>query len=233
MQADLKILAVIPARTGSKRLAAKNTMPLGGRPLIEWTINAAIEAECFDEIVVSSDGDEILALASGLGVHAQKRPAVLASDTARSVDVVSHVIDVYAATGRLFDAVMLLQPTSPLRTANDIITAVELFVSRAASSVISMSPVDHSPLWSCQLPDDQSLELFYSSLRMLPDRSQDLPGFYRLNGAIYLVRTIDFLRDQTFFCDPGIAYIMPSARSVDIDDRVGFLLCQSLLDAAK
>lgn len=233
MQADLKILAVIPARTGSKRLPAKNTMPLGGRPLIEWTISAAIESECFDEIVVSSDGDEILALALGLGVQAQKRPDVLASDTAKSVDVVAHVIDVYAATERLFDAVMLLQPTSPLRTAKDILAAVELFVSRNASSVVSMSPVDHSPLWSCQLRDDRGLESFYSSLRMLPARSQDLPDFYRLNGAIYLARTIDFIRNQTFFCDPGVAYIMPSARSVDVDDRVDFLVCQSLLDAAK
>lgn len=208
-------------------------MPLGGRPLIEWTISAAIESACFDEIVVSSDGDEILALASSLGVQAQQRPDILASDTAKSTDVVAHVIGAYVSTGRWFDAVMLLQPTSPLRTARDVIAAVELFVSRNAGSVVSMSPSEHSPLWSCQLQGDGDLGCFYSGLRMLPSRSQDLPNFYRLNGAIYLVRTADFLRDRTFFCDPGVAYVMPSERSVDIDDHVDFLVCQSLVEAAE
>lgn len=233
MPADLRVLAVIPARTGSKRLPAKNTMLLGGRPLIEWTIRAAIESACFDEIVVSSDGDEILSLVSGLGVQAEKRPEILASDTAKSADVVAHVVDTYASAGKSFDAVMLLQPTSPLRTAKDIVAAVELFIARDAGSVVSMSPSEHSPLWSCQLPEDGDLGDFYSGLRMLPARSQDLPDFYRLNGAIYLVRITDFLRDRTFFCSPGFAYIMPHARSVDIDDRIDFLVCQSLVEAAK
>lgn len=224
-----KILAVIPARAGSKRLPKKNILPLNGRPLIEWTILAAQQSGCLASIVVSSDDPSVLKIAQEYGVIDIQRPAELASDTAKSVDVINHAIDFCSSRNAQFDAVMLLQPTSPLRTAEDILAAVRLFVERDAGSVVSMSLSEHSPLLTTRLDQFASLGEFYSVLRGIPQRSQDMAPYYRLNGAIYIARVDQYLKDGTLFCDPGFAYIMPPERSVDIDSSIDFIACQALI----
>lgn len=229
--ADLKILGIIPARGGSKRLPRKNVLPLCGKPLIQWTIEAGRSSQCLTRLAVSSDDDEILSLArASSDVDAIERPSELASDVATSAAVVRHALQQYAAQGQTFGAVMLLQPTSPLRTGEDVRAAVELFVQTDAASVVSVSPVEHSPLWSATLPSDGSLDALIDQIAALPStRSQDMPAYYRLNGAIYLARTEAFDRTHSLFNKPSKAYVMPVERSFDIDTRADYLACEAMI----
>lgn len=213
------ILAIIPARGGSKRLPGKNLAPLRGRPLIAWTIDAALGSQSVDVTMVSTDAPEIAAAAREAGADTPfLRPAGLASDTASSFDVVRHALDFYREErGRVFEFALMLQPTSPLRTSADVEEAVRLLRSKHADAVVSVCEMEHSPLWSNTLPADGSLVGFLKP-EARNKRSQDLPPYYRLNGALYLCRTERLLAERTFFLSDRIfAYVMPAERSVDID----------------
>jgi CMP-N-acetylneuraminic acid synthetase len=229
----MRILSIIPARAGSKRLPGKNILPLAGKPVIQWTIEAAIASACLTKIVVSSDDPRALQVARACGVAGLDRPPELATDTAKTTDVVSHVIDVHARQGEHFDAIMLLQPTSPLRSADDIRAARQLFVERSAGSVVSLCPAEHPPLLMTTIGTDGALGTFYASLRNIPHRSQDMPAYCRLNGALYIVKTEQYLQHRTLFCDPGFAYIMPAERSVDIDTKIDLFECEALVNRYK
>ncbi len=223
------ILAIIPARGGSKGLPGKNIRPLAGKPLLAWTIEAARASGVIDEIVVSTDSPEIAAVATTYGCAPPfLRPAALAGDNSPTMAALFHTLDWYAQQqGRRFDLVLLLQPTSPLRQAADILAAVELLRHREVASVVSLCPVDHHPLWSNTLPPDHSLEHFLRPEAQRP--RQELPPSYRLNGAIYLART-DWLRERGSFLGPGAyALIMSREGSVDIDDETDFLLAEILV----
>ncbi len=223
------ILAVIPARGGSKGLPGKNIRLLAGKPLLAWTIEAARASGVIDEIVVSTDSPEIAAVATACGCAPPFwRPEELAGDTSPTMAALWHALDWYAQQqDRRFDLVLLLQPTSPLRQAADILAALELLRQAGVSSVVSVCPVDHHPLWSNTLPPDHSLEHFLRPEALRP--RQELPPSYRLNGAIYLART-DWLRERGSFLGPGAyALVMPRQRSVDIDDATDFLLAEILL----
>jgi CMP-N,N'-diacetyllegionaminic acid synthase len=225
----MRILGIVPARAGSKRLPGKNVRALEGRPLIQWTIDAARTSGCLAHVVVSSDDPKVLRMAGKRGVQGIERPARLATDGAGTTDVVAHAMDACAGIVDDLDAVMLLQPTSPLRTAEDIRGAVRLFLDRSAASVVSVCRTDHPPQWTTAIGADGSLSAFYASLKSLPHRSQDLPPYYRLNGAIYLVGARQFRLHRTLFCEPGYAYVMPAERSVDIDTELDFVTCEALL----
>jgi CMP-N,N'-diacetyllegionaminic acid synthase len=177
-------LAIIPARGGSKRLPRKNVLDLAGKPLIAWTIDAAKSSKYIDSIVVTSDDAEILQVAKDLSVDTIKRPVELASDTATTFDAIEHTIQ--QVHGK-YDFVILLQPTSPLRTAKHIDEAIELLAHRNTDAVISVCETDHSPLWSNTISKDGSLEGFISE-DIKNNRGQDLPFYFRLNGAIYISR---------------------------------------------
>lgn len=208
----------------------KNTLPILGKPLVLWTIDAAAESKCITDIVVSTDDDSIIQLARERGILTIERPASLASDTATTADVVGHAISFLSNMGREYDVIILLQPTSPLRRAIDIDNAFDLYLLKGAGSVSSMTLVDHSPLLSCTLDvADPKIDDFYTIIKGLPARSQDLPDFYRLNGAIYVVGVEAFLARQSLFVSPGFAYIMPSIYSVDIDTMTDYLYCKALV----
>jgi len=224
------ILTIIPARGGSKRLPRKNILSLAGKPLIAWTIEAAKNARTAKTICVSTDDPEIARIATEYGADVPfLRPAELASDTATSVAVALHALDWYKSQGLNFDTMLLLQPTSPLRSSKDIDDAFELFKKNNANSVTSVCEVDHSPLWSNTLPANLSMDGFIpESVKNL--RSQDLPTYYRLNGALYLVRTDVLLRERSFIASTGsFAYIMPRDRSIDIDTKLDFIVAESIL----
>ena len=225
-----RFLALIPARGGSKRVPGKNRRLLAGKPLIQWTIEAAQEAEQIDTVCVSSDDQAIIDLGRQLGVEAPfVRPAELATDTARSTDVALHALDWYEQRGEYFDYVVLLQPTSPLRSAEHIRQAIEVLDRRRGDAVISVCPVAHSPLWSNTLPEDDSLSGFLPD-EVIGRRSQDLPSYYRLNGAIYIVRPERLREERTFFLADNIfAYRMPEVVSVDIDTELDFLMAETLI----
>ncbi len=220
-----RYLAIVPARGGSKRLPRKNVLPLQSKPLIAWTIESALQSNFIDTVCVSSDDEEILAIAKEYNILTIKRPNELANDTATTFDTVKHSIDLISEK---YEYIVLLQPTSPLRTAQHIDKAIELLQQKNADAVVSVCEKEHSPLWSNTLPDDGSLKGFLSDEAF--QRSQDLPTYYRLNGAIYICRTDSLLSEKTFFISENIfAYVMDSESSVDIDNQIDFYTTESIL----
>lgn len=216
----MKVLALIPARGGSKGIVRKNLADLAGKPLIAWTILPAVACQAegtLTRVVVSTDDPEIAEVSAGHGAEVPfLRPAALADDTAKTVDVVMHALDFFAATGEVFDAVMLLQPTSPLRTQEDIRLTAELFADRKAESLISVSPEpQYNPLILYGRDGDFAVPL--DSRHNQGVRRQDLPAFYVRNGAIYLTRT-NYLRQNGLLISPQpLLYEMPRERSANID----------------
>ena len=217
-------LAIIPARGGSKRLPRKNILTLAGKPLIAWSIGAALKSCYIDEVLVSSDDDEILSIAKEYQAQIIKRPDSLATDTATSYDAIKHAID----NTKRYDFIVLLQPTSPLRDEKHIDEAIQLLMDKDANSVISVCPMDHSPLWSNTLPNNGNMDNFLRE-DIKNKRSQDLPIYYRLNGAIYICRTEMLLSEKTFFLkEKSFAYMMDKKSSIDIDEKIDFKIANLL-----
>lgn len=212
------VLAIIPARGGSKRLPKKNLLPLGGKPLIAWTIEAALKSRYIDRIVVSSDDPNILAIARSYGVETLQRPDELATDTAGTFETVEHAI----LHSPRSDLVVLLQPTSPLRKVHHIDEALTKAVAKNADAVISVCESDHSPLWSNTLPEDESMQNFLRD-EVRNKRSQELAKYYRINGAVYICKTAPLLEQKSFFQKANIyAYTMDRESSIDIDEEIDF-----------
>jgi CMP-N,N'-diacetyllegionaminic acid synthase len=222
---DKTFLAIIPARGGSKRLPRKNILDLAGKPLIAWTIEAALKSQYIDKVIVTSDDDEILDIAEQYGSNTIKRPEELASDTATSFDVIKHSIENIES----YDYIVLLQPTSPLRTEEHIDKAIELLEIKNADAIISVCEMEHSPLWSNTLSHDGSMHCFIRE-EVKNKRSQDLDTYYRLNGAIYICGATELLEAKSFFLAGDIyAYVMDRKSSVDIDETIDFKLAEILM----
>jgi CMP-N-acetylneuraminic acid synthetase len=224
-----RVLALITARGGSKGLPRKNVLLAGGKPLVAWTVDAAILAECVERVVLSSDDNEIMDAARSAGCDVPFcRPAHLASDVATSIDVVLHALDQLPG----YDYVVLLQPTSPLRIAADIDAAFELMLERRALSCVSVCEADQSPYWMYRVTTGNKLERLLSEVDMVTHR-QDLPTIYILNGSIYIA-SIDWLRaNKSFVGVETIAYIMPKERSLDIDTAQDFELFRSRVESKR
>lgn len=219
-------LAIIPARGGSKRVPRKNVLDLLGKPLIAWSIEAGVKSKYIDRVVVTSDDSEILEISKRYGSDTVIRPSELANDTATTFDAIKHTIE----NLQLYDYIVLLQPTSPLRDEKHIDEAIELLFTKSAQAIISVCEMDHSPLWSNILPEDMSMNTFLRD-ELLNKRSQDLPVYYRLNGAIYICKTDKLLSEKSFFIKDNIfAYTMDKENSIDIDDRLDFYMVKAILD---
>lgn len=213
-----RVLAVVPARGGSKGLPGKHLLEAGGRPLIAWTIAAAHGAKSIDRTVLSSDDEAIMAAARRLGCDVPfRRPAELATDAAASIDVVLHAVD--ALPG--YEVVVLLQPTSPLRTAGDIEAAFAIFLASGAPACVSVSPVAQSPYWMYRLGERDTLQPVVE-LPSPATRRQDLPPAYALNGAIYIADVAWLRRTRAFVTRETVAHVMPVERCVDIDTAADF-----------
>lgn len=228
MYNDKKILAIIPARGGSKRLPKKNLLPLDGTPLIGWSIKEAKRSKYIDTLIVSTDSTEIQEVARAFGAETPfLRPSELAADETRSIDVVTHALKFYGE--KTYDCVILLQPTSPLRDVEDIDSAIEYFFEKDATSVIGVCEAEHSPLWSNTLDEDRSMDNFLDQ-KYNNSRSQDLPIYYRINGAFYMSETDSVLNNETFFVTHDIyAYVMSQEHSVDIDTFIDFTTAEAIL----
>ena len=224
------VAAIIPARAGSKGVKNKNIKLLSGKPLIAHTIDAALEAGSIGRIVVSTDSEQVMEIAAGYGnVDILPRPDELATDTASGIEVFLHGITHIRRAYGEFDYYLYLQPTSPLRGPEDIEGALALAVEKQADSVVSVCECEHSPLWCNVLPEDFSLEGFIG-----PDvrgkNRQELPRYYRLNGAIYIVSSCLARTGKIDFFGPrSYAYPMPVRRSVDIDSPEDFYYAEVLL----
>lgn len=224
----MKNLAIIPARSGSKGLKNKNVKLLNGIPLMAYSIKAAQESGMFDEIMVSTDSLEYADIAKTYGANVPfLRSKELSTDQAGSWDVAIEVLKCYQETGHRFDTVCLLQPTSPLRTADDIVGGYALLEAKNADAVTSVCEVEHSPLWCMTLKEDLSLGHFYKKLQDLP--RQNLPKYYSLNGALYIKRVYYQMDNVCLGAERNFAYIMPREKSIDIDVLVDFLCAEQLL----
>ena len=214
----MKILCVIGARGGSQGLPGKNIKMLLGKPLIAWTIEASLKSIYITKTVVSSYDEEILDISKKYGAEIIKRPNELASDTATSESVVRHAISYFESKGEVFDVVILLQPTSPLRNSNDIDNAFKIMFNSSSSvtAVISTCEVDNKIL-KAFVKDSNGFIKGISNNEYPFTRRQDLPLVYMPNGAIYITNIKLFMKDGLFLTNKTLNYIMPKNRSVDID----------------
>lgn len=220
-----KVLAVIPARGGSKGVPRKNIRQVGGKPLIAWTIAAAKSAVHVDRVILSSDDREIIKVAQRWGCDVPYvRDAGLAGDLTPTIDVVLDALD--RCPG--YDWVVLLQPTSPLRTADDIDQAIEMCLRSDAPACVSVCTVEQSPYWMFTLGQGGRLRSLLPG--GLATRRQDLSPVFALNGAVYVARA-DWLRhEKKFITDDTVAYLMPADRSIDIDTESDFLQLKLLME---
>ena len=227
----MRRIAIIPARSGSKGLKDKNIKELNGKPLIAYSIEAALASKMFDKIFVSTDSQKYADIAIQYGADASfLRSEENSSDTAGSWDVIREVISKLKDIGEEYDEVMLLQATSPLRTVEDIVKSIELLHEKKGNAVVSLTECDHSPIWCNTLPEDKSMDNFdREEYKDLP--RQMLPKFYRYNGAIYLV-TAEELQKKEHMLEKGCyAYVMPQNRSIDIDTALDFMIAETIMKA--
>lgn len=207
----MKKIAIIPARAGSKGLANKNILNFCGKPLIAHTIEQAIESQCFDEIICTSDSDKILSFAKNYNITPLERPAKLASDESSAKDYLLHVLAKYSA-----DIFILLQPTSPLRRVFDIKESLNIFLKKPDYSLISVSRATH---YFSTVKEINGFIYPYFSDEAIPARRQAAPqNCYIINGSIYIWNTKNYMENPKTFYPGSIIYEMPKEISVDIDD---------------
>lgn len=224
------ILAVVTARGGSKGIPGKNTVPLAGKPLIAWTIEAALQSRSAPRVIVSTDDEEIAQVAKDWGAEVPfMRPVELSGDNSPHIPVVLHAVQwVMQHFASAPDYILLLQPTSPLRTSGDIDASIQLALEKKADSVVGVAEARPHPYVTKRLLPDGRLEDFMTIPPGYLAR-QSLPPIYAINGAIYLVRRRVLLEKQSFFTDRTYAYVMPSERSLDIDTELDLIVAEALL----
>lgn len=226
----MKILGLIPARGGSKGILNKNIAAVGGKPLIAYTIEAAWQSAHLDKIVVSSDSPAVLEVAKEWRVQPAERPSELAQDDSKFEDLIFHTLDwLKEKEGYCPDIFVYLQPTSPLRTADDIDKAVEMLLDSRAKAVISVRPIDRECLKTFLL--NSQGYLFGAVNNSFPFMNrQKLPEVFLPNGAVYAIRTEEFyLRRSLFSPDQTLPYVMPEERSLDINTREDLLKLEKAL----
>lgn len=228
MYKDKKFLAIIPARGGSKGIPNKNIMDICGKPLIAYTIEAGKKSKYIDEIVVSTDSDSIKVVAEKYGAKVPfLRPQELSSDTAKSIDVVLHAIDFYKKNNINFDYIVLLQPTSPLRTCEHLDEAIEKLIEANRNSLISVREADENPVIMRTIQDGKLREVISFGGTNL--RRQDLPTFYIFNGALYINSNDMLVNEKSFIDENTIPYVMDKKSSVDIDTMLDAKLVEVII----
>jgi CMP-N,N'-diacetyllegionaminic acid synthase len=214
----MTFMGLIPARGGSKSIPEKNIAPLGGKPLISYTIFEAKKSKYLNRVVVSTNSKKIAVIAKQLGAEVPfKRPDDLARDDTPGIEPILHALEWFRVNENYFpDFVMVLQPTSPFRSAEDIDLAIELSLKHQVDNLVSVCEVSQSPFWMKLISSDGYLTDFIINGRKY-NRKQDLPPVYILNGAIYLSRCEKLVKQKNFFDYQTYAYVMPKDRSLDID----------------
>ena len=228
MYNNSRIFAFIPARGGSKGIKNKNIVSLNGLPLLSYSIQAALESQYVDNVIVSTDSMKIATIAKEYGANVPFiRPASLADDSSRTVDAVIHAISFLKTHDDYYDVLLLLQPTQPLRTAGDIDGAIELFFERGMRGLVSVSLVEDHPVLIRTLSEDGLLtSLLHGSSTI---RRQDMSAYYRVNGCIYLNR-VDEITEKTSFNDNPVGYVMERSHSVDIDEMKDLYVAEYYLN---
>lgn len=228
-----RVLAIVPARAGSKGLPGKNIKDLGGKPLLAWPIAAALQARHVDNVVLSTDSESYAEIGKAYGAAVPfLRPDHLATDKASSVDVVIHVLDYLAERNDKYDYVMLLEPTSPLTEAADIDSAISFLVSAegTATSVVGVSLLEtHHPAFAVTRNGDGLIKpLSGRSFQSMP-RRQDLDPVYALDGSLYLSTVEAIYRERIFCHDKTVGMVFDKHKSLEVDDLVDFSCIEAIL----
>ncbi|WP_164668019.1 cytidylyltransferase domain-containing protein [Virgibacillus doumboii] len=219
------VLAIIPARGGSKGVPRKNIKNLAGKPLIAWTIEEAKKSKYIDRLILTSEDKEIINVARLFGCEAPFiRPQELANDNTPGIEPILHAIEQV----RGYDYVVLLQPTSPLRNTQDIDQTIEKCDKNNGVAAVSVTESDKSPYWMYQLEKEMMTPLI--DINNVPKRRQDAPKAYVLNGAVYVSKVDKILEEKNFLQKEKIAHIMPSERSLDIDRELDFTVCEVMIN---
>ncbi|KOS66678.1 acylneuraminate cytidylyltransferase [Lysinibacillus contaminans] len=220
-----KILAVIPARGGSKAVPRKNIKDLAGKPLIAWTIEEAKKSKYIDRVILSSEDDEIIEVAKKYGCEVPfKRPLELAQDDTPGIEPVLHALEQCPG----YDYVVLLQPTSPLRTVGDIDGCIEKLLTSGEDFCVSVTESDKSPYWMYKIENDKMVPLLKQEKRIV--RRQELPKVYALNGAVYVGKVKKLVQRKSFIDASTKAYVMKFSNSLDIDTELDLLFANIILE---
>lgn len=226
----IKVIAIIPARGGSKRLPGKNVKLLAGKPMIAYAINAAKNSRFVSQTVVSTDDPQIAEAAKKYGAAIPFiRPAELASDTAKSIDVIEHCVNFLETNlGEKADIIVLIQPTSPLVLPQDVDAVIEKLTQTNSNSCATVVKVLQRPEWMYQINNDKTVPYLASDGTNL--RGQDLPELFCLNGAVYAVKRNTLINDHLLIDNHSFSsVIMPRERSIDVDEIFDFDFAQSIL----
>ncbi len=224
----MRNLAIITARSGSKGLPGKNIKLLNGKPLMAYSIEAALKSGEFNTVMVSTDSGEYGKIAEKYGAEVPfLRSERTSSDSASSWDAVEEVLKYYEGMGQSFDTFCLLQPTSPLRDDNDIVEAYKIYRNKNAIAVLSFTELDHPLEWCGQIDNSLSIDGFLKRENDL--QRQRMTKSYRPNGAIYIVSVQEFRKDRFLYRSGAYAYIMPQEKSVDIDTDFDLRLVEFIM----
>jgi N-acylneuraminate cytidylyltransferase/CMP-N,N'-diacetyllegionaminic acid synthase len=230
MHKNKKILAIIPARGGSKGLPGKNIKPLLGKPLIGWTIEQAKASRHIDDIFVSTDSREIADVAETFGIKVPElRPPELAGDAATSASVVIYTIEKLRKEGKSFDYLILLEPTSPLRDIDDIDNSIEILINTPdAESIVGVCKVENAhPSFLASIDSNNFLNSYTDQFKVI--RRQDLMNLYFFEGSIYVSKIDSFINCKTFYHDKCMGYIVPKYKSFEIDDLLDFRIVETIM----
>lgn len=225
----MKILALIPARGGSKRLPGKNTRMLGGKPLIVWSIEVIKDIPEICDILISTDDIDISEVCKESDVLLPwLRPAELATDTASSVDAAIHALDWYETEKGAVDGLLLLQPTSPFRSRDTICKGIQLFFKYGLETVLGVSPTHAHPMWAMKMEDNYLVPLMQEN--GLSVRSKELPIAYAVNGSFYMISPEKLRAERSFVGEKSIPLFIESPQeALDIDTLWDFKLAESML----
>jgi len=234
MYKDKKILAIVPARGGSKGLPKKNIKEMNGKPLIAWSLDAAKQCDFIDEIFVSTDSQEIADVCEAHGVFVPHlRPAHLASDTSRSIDAILYTIDYLEKQGKYFDLVVLLEPTSPQREVSDIQNAIkQLIETEGAESIVGVYKTEcQHPDFLVSLDENKFLKSYVNKFDAKP--RQELEDLFFFEGTVYVATVESLRREEGFYHDKTIGYITSKYKSLEVDDIYDFIMIEALMKAKK
>ena len=230
----MNIIALIPARGGSKEVPRKNIRKLVGKPLIQYTIDEAKKTNKINKIFVSTEDEEIAKISKDLGAEIIKRPEELASDTAPTLPVIQHAITEIEKNNEKIDAIVLLQTVTPFRTFKDIDKAIDLFIEKNPDSLVSVDsvPKHFNPFWQIEIESDNEIKLFMekydSNIKNFKTRRQDLSKTYYRNGAIYITKR-DILIKDGIYGKNSIAFIMNKKKFINIDTMKDFEKAESII----
>lgn len=227
----MNFLGLICARGGSKGIPRKNIKEMHGKPLIAWSIEAGLKSKRLDDVIVSTDDQEIADIAQSCGANVPFiRPSEHATDKALQIDAILHAINILEAGGKIYDYVVLLQPTCPMRTSSDVDTAIDILIKSEADTLISVTTAGgYHPVTMYQEEEDRTITPFIKSASGAGVLRQEFPPLWWRNGAIYILST-KILKDRhSLYGDRIAKYEMPADRSANIDEPIDWIITEALM----